>query len=77
MHQISEDLFNNSEQSRNHNENLKMVSRELLMKNLNMLQHNLALVLASYTCVFWVSFSHFVSKVVQCACTFICSCMIR
>lgn len=41
------------------------------MKNLNMLQHNLALVLASYTCVFWVLFSHFVLKVVQCACTLI------
>lgn len=34
MHQISEDLFNNSEQSRNHNENLKMVSREFINEEL-------------------------------------------
>lgn len=34
MHQISEDLFNNLEQSRNHNENLKMVSREFINEEL-------------------------------------------
>lgn len=34
MHQISEDLFNNSEQSRNYNENLKMVSREFINEEL-------------------------------------------